>query len=198
MATHAQKQDAKNGPSVVAVHGNCVFSDAEYPVRITHHPGYAVLEPDRETGKVHLPLPTVTDPSMVGLLRVGAELLLLVHFEQYNSTSSYESRIVKAEVFSGCHLIWVVDPLNEKESFEVQLAKPDSPPPQTVIKAVETKGSGNESAGSSEVWDPTKRKAQRARYAATGLEVTLTIDFGRGALKLCSVELVGNPNTVEG
>lgn len=151
---------------IAGIHANCVFSDAEYPVKIDHLPGCAIVSPlGNKTGKIHFPLPAVLGQvekdSQGGL----SEEWLEVDFTQ--ATQAKETKgggahiattsfITKAEVYIGCGLYWSKD-LQETTSFQVMLDK----------------------------------TAVALAAAGKGLEVTLTIQFGGDSLRFCSVTLFG-------
>ncbi|RYP41839.1 hypothetical protein DL767_000740 [Monosporascus sp. MG133] len=164
---------------ITAIHGNCVFSDAEYPVHIDHLPGCAVVsgtghgttttEHQSTTGdqgpigKIHFPLPGPMDlgsGNVSGIKWVDLE----VDFMQYRQGREVPvgnggelSRVIKAEVFVGCHLVWSKD-LNDADSFKVLL---------------------------------NDFMSREEKLPGKGLEVTLTIKFGEDSLKFCSVALQG-------
>jgi len=151
---------------IATIHGNCVFSDADYPVKIDHLPGRAVVGSvgSKDTGKIHFPLPMVLDSGeqkSSPLVYQGWPEWLEVDFDQVKSgtpITDQPSCIIKAEVFVGCNLCWSLD-LTEYTSFKVQL---------------------NKKVGQMSLKDPK------------GLEVTLTIKFGGDRLQFCSVALFGS------
>jgi len=178
-----------------AVHGNCVFSDAEQPAEICHLSGKAVVGPggngsgggSRGSGtmqsKIHFPLGSIpnlnvalanhgtTSPLKVWLQvdcgQTGAPVQRAGHGGAVTGNESGDSarddyasaRIIKAEVYVGCSCI----------------ASKDFIPPKT--------------RAFREMMDDGLRfpRLEGALYGPMGCEVTLTLEFGRGAMRFCSV-----------
>jgi hypothetical protein len=155
-----------------AMHGNCVFPDAEKPVDIQHLSGQAVTSgpPGRE-GKIHFPLGLMVD---VGAVSVGANsvykpgLWLQVDCDQVELKKKDVGQllscteVVGAEVFIGCNCVW---------SKEFSASKLDPPKTRTFREMI----------GFQNLLQACKADGPK------GLEVTLTLRFGQDGMRFCSV-----------
>ncbi|KID95892.1 hypothetical protein MAJ_08110, partial [Metarhizium majus ARSEF 297] len=155
-----------------AMHGNCVFSDAQHPANIQHLPGQAVVSvAENSTGTVHFPLGIMVD---TGSVNVNSDsnykpgLWLQVDCSQVEAQGGYGepkcTEVVKAEVFIGCQLVWAKD---------FSIAKADPPKTQTF----------REFLGLEYIYQACMADGPK------GLEVTLTLKYGRDSMRFCSVEV---------
>jgi hypothetical protein len=155
-----------------AMHGNCVFSDAESPANIQHLSGQAVVSvPENSVGMIHFPLGLMVD---AGAVTVNSNsyykpgLWLQVDCNQVESQNQGgESRcteVVKAEVFVGCRSVW---------SKDFSIAGLDPPKTQTF----------KEQLGLLDIYQACMADGPK------GLEVTLTLKYGRDSMRFCSVEV---------
>ena len=152
---------------VTAIHGNCVFSDAEHPVRIDHLASGAVVSPvdGAHDGVIHFTLPFALDSNLqdrrnLGFLgRTGLLGRLEVDFVQVQRSQGIgrPSEIIKAEIYVGCAQYWSSE-VDKDASFAVQV-----------------KGA----IGTLDLNQPK------------GFGVTLTIKFKGDSLRFCSVALSG-------
>jgi hypothetical protein len=169
-----------------AIHGNCVFSDADQPAEIRHLSGQAIVGPGNGGGglgsttqsKIHFPLGPMPNLSVAianHRTTTAPKLWLQVDCDQAggpaqragapgNETGDSArddyagARIIKAEVYVGCSCV----------------ASKDFIPPRTRTFR--------------ETMDGLRvPRLEGALYGPTGWEVTLTIEFGRGVMRFCSV-----------
>ena len=158
---------------LAAIHGNCVFSDAEHPVEVFHLSGRAVVWPCEvgnsiSQGKIHFPLGQMpglsvawTDHGPTGApniwLQVDCDQVVPPGrrvIEGVNETDGRgygdKTRIVKAEIYFGCSLVASKDLIPPKiRSFRESLNRLSLPRPDGVLNGPK------------------------------GWEVTLTLEFGQ-------------------
>lgn len=153
-----------------AMHGNCVFSDAETPANVQHLSGRAVVNgTEGREGKIHFPLGLMVDSGTVSVSRNSKYepgLWLQVDCSQVESQERGEqpscTEVVKAEVFVGCLCIWSKD-------FSIK----ELDPPKTSTFRERLSYSGIYQACMAD--------------GPKGLEVTLTLKFGQDSMRFCSV-----------